>query len=176
MSHLIDALRQEHSDLSELLDIIDREINGSGEPDLDLLHEVLEYCLTYPDQYHHPKEDLIYRALARHDRQIEPAIEDLEAEHEELSELTKELAGVVEDARTKGKNHPAGLRPLAQSFLDYYRQHISKEEHWFFPDALKLLEPSEWAEIEAEVQDPTDPLFKEQAAERLLGLTNRSVN
>jgi hemerythrin-like domain-containing protein len=28
------------------------------DPDFGLLHEILEYCLAYPDQYHHPKEDL----------------------------------------------------------------------------------------------------------------------
>jgi len=175
MSHLIDALQQEHSDMSELLELIDREVNGRADPDLELLHEVLAYCLTYPEQYHHPKEDLIYRALARHDRRAEPAIDDLEAEHEELSQLTRELNSLVEQARSKGKHHPAGLTELARSFLDFYRQHIAKEERWFFADALKLLQPEEWRDIEAEIDDPTDPLFKEQAAERLLGLTGRSA-
>ncbi len=66
MIELIEALRQEHSDIARLLDAIDLQVNG-GSPDFGLLHEILEYLLTYPDQYHHPKEDLIYRALCRHD-------------------------------------------------------------------------------------------------------------
>ena len=175
MVGMIEALRREHAEMSELLDLIDQQINDQDGADLELLHEVLDYCLTYPDQYHHPKEDLIYRAMCRHERALAPAIEDLEAEHEELSILTRELAGLVEDARARGLARPPGLKGLGQSLLELYRQHIAKEEHWLFPDALELLTAEEWADIESEVSDPTDPLFREQAAQRLQSLANRAV-
>ena len=132
MVGMIDVLRQEHKDVARLLDLVEAQIDGTATLDLELLHEVLEYCLTYPDQYHHPKEDLIYRALCEHDRRVEPAIEDLEAEHEELAVLTREFAALVEKARAEGAHSPLGFKALGRSFLDFYRQHMTKEEQWFF--------------------------------------------
>ena len=174
MVGMIDVLRQEHNDVARLLDLVDAQINGKAPLDLDLLHEVLEYCLTYPDQYHHPKEDLIYRALCAHDQRVEPVIEDLEAEHEELAVLTREFATLVEKARADGTHTPLSFKELGQSFLDFYRQHMTKEEQWFFPDALKMLAPEEWSDLEAEVSDPTDPLFREKSADRLRSLLDRA--
>lgn len=175
MSAMIEVLREEHADMARLLDLIDEQVRGPSAPDCELIHEILEYCLTYPDQYHHPKEDLIYRALCRRDRRVTPAIDDLEAEHEELAVRTREFAQVVERARADGAALPDGFDALARSFLDYYRSHMAKEEHLFFPDALKTLTPEEWADLEAQVTDPTDPLFREKAAERLRGLVGRTA-
>ena len=76
----IDVLRQEHKDVARLLGVVDEQINGEAPLDLDLLHEILGYCLTYPDQYHHPKEDLIDRALCEHDQRVEPVVGELDAE------------------------------------------------------------------------------------------------
>ncbi len=162
--------------MAAILDLIDQEVNGPGERDLGLLHEIMEYCLTYPDQYHHPKEDLIYRALCRHDPAVAPAIDDLEAEHEELAVATREVAGLVEQAVTKGTALPEGFERLVQSFLELYRRHIEKEETKFFPSAVRMLSAQEWSEIEAQVTDPTDPLFRQAAADRLRSLLSRGAD
>ena len=173
MAKLMDALHQEHRTLSKLLDILDRELNGDAPADVELLHEVMEYLRTYPDQYHHPKEDLIYQALIRHDQQMSPAIGDLEAEHEELAVLTQELAQVVEQARAAGPADADGLTALGRTFLDYYRQHIAKEERWFFPDAERMLEAREWSELESRVTDATDPIYAGGVSERLRSLVDQ---
>ena len=173
MTKLMDTLRREHLTISKLLDLIEREISGEGPPEADLLHEILEYLVTYPDQYHHPKEDLIYQALCRHDEQLSAAIGDLEAEHEELAILTRELVEVVERARADRAHDPDGLTALARTFLDYYRQHIAKEERWFFPDAERMLEAREWAELEAKVTNATDPIFAPGTNSRLRTLVDQ---
>ncbi len=91
------------------------------------------------------------------------AIDDLEAEHEELAILTREFAAAAARARDGA---PDGFKAVARAFLDYYRQHIAKEESEFFPDALQTLTPEEWRDLEAEVTDPTDRLFRETSSEQ----------
>lgn len=173
MARLMDALHQEHGTIGKLLDILDRELGGEAPPDIELLHEVMAYLRTYPDQYHHPKEDLIYQALCRHDQSLSPAIGDLEAEHEELAILTQELAQVVEQGRRDGRVDADGLAVLGRTFLDYYRQHIAKEERWFFPDAERMLGAREWSELEAKVSDATDPIYTGGVSHRLRSLVDQ---
>ncbi len=176
MARLMDALRQEHVAITKLLDVIDLEVNGEAAPDVDLLHEIVTYLQTYPDQYHHPKEDLIYRALCRHDQRMSPSIGDLEAEHEGLADLTQDLTRVVEQARADGVARPNGLTALARLFLDTYRQNIAKEERWFFPDAERMLEPEEWSDLEAQATDSSDPIYSGQLSNRLKALLDRPSN
>ena len=106
MAAILRALRQEHANLAQLLELIDRQLDGREAPDLDLLRGILDYFLTYPDQYHHPKEDLIYRALCRRDPALAPAIGDLEAEHEELAIATRELSGALDRAVRAAVRNP----------------------------------------------------------------------
>ena len=70
MSKVMNALEQEHLDMGKLLDALERQIvilEGGGTPDYDIVQGVMDYCLTFPDLHHHPKEDLVYRRLAARD-------------------------------------------------------------------------------------------------------------
>jgi hemerythrin-like domain-containing protein len=173
MVAVLGVLRQEHADLARLLDMVEVQLGGDGAPDFALLTGILDYFLTYPDQYHHPKEDLIYRTLCRHDARLGPVIDDLKAEHEELAIATRELSEKLERTCPNGDAPGIGVRRLARSFVETYRRHIDKEEHQFFPEALRTLTPEEWADIEAEITDPTDPLFRGKAPRRLSTLEAR---
>lgn len=173
MVAVLQALRREHADLANLLELLERQLDGAGAPDTGLLRGILDYFLTYPDQYHHPKEDLIYRALCRHDPRLIPVIGDLEAEHEELAIATQELSAALDRARRDGATGGTGVRRLGRFFVEFYRRHMEKEETEFFREALRLLAPEEWADIEAEITDPTDPVFQGKAAPRLSELEAR---
>jgi len=167
MVAVLRVLRQEHADLARLLDMVEAQLGGDGVPDVALLTGTLDYFLTYPDQYHRPKEDPIYRTPCRHDARLGPVIDDLEAEHEELAIAAREFSEALERARRDGDAPGTGVRCLARSFVETYRRHMDKEEHQFFPEALRTLTPEEWADIEAEITDPTDPLFHGMARPRL---------
>ncbi len=173
MVAVLRVLRQEHADLVRLLDMVEVQLGGDRAPDFALLTGILDYFLTYPDQYHHPKEDLIYRSLCRHDARLGPVIDDLEAEHEELTIETREFSEALRRAHREGDAPDTGVQRLARSFVETYRRHMDKEENRFFPEALRTLTPEEWADIEAEVTDPTDPLFRSKAPLRLSTLEAR---
>lgn len=177
MPQLLDILEQEHADMRRLLDLIKVQADTAAAPDLGLLHEILEYCLTYPDQYHHPKEDLIYQALKAHDPDGAGAIDDMVAEHKELAIATRELATTLKaalDAAGSDDARPCrDLRVMLRSFVRTYRDHMRKEDQEFFPYACCALSPEEWESLAAEITDPTDPLMRTQANKRLDSLLSQ---
>lgn len=173
MAAVLQALRREHANLAQLLELIDRELDGREAPDLGLLRGVVDYFLTYPEQYHHPKEDLIYRALCRRDPALAPAIGDLVAEHEELTLATHELSDALDRARRHGANSETGMRRLGRAFVDFYRDHMIKEERGFFVEAERCFTAEEWRDLLAEIADPTDPVFLERAGPAPAALPGR---
>ena len=167
MTTIMQSLRLEHANIARLLEVLEGEVDNGDEADFDLVKSIADYFLTYPDQYHHPKEDLVYRALLAAEPEVGAALDDLEAEHVELAERTKEFAFAV-DRILSGSEAPGDwFDALARSFIRYYRQHMAKEDTGFFVEAERLLGPETFSELEAQVTDPADPLFDLRAADRL---------
>lgn len=173
MSEVIASLRADHANMALLLDALERELRamaGGGAPhcapDYDIVQSVLDYCLTYPDLYHHPQEDAVYERL----RARRPdAAEDLAAIHEqhgELAALTRRLAAAVRLILQDAEVSRAAFGALAHDFLERYRRHMAIEEMTLFPEAERTLEPADWAAIEAAFTRSSDPLFGADVDER----------
>ncbi|MFV2070930.1 MAG: hemerythrin domain-containing protein, partial [Pirellulales bacterium] len=138
MTNILAALRQDHRNLGQLLAVVERQLDrfDSGEtPDYDILLGVLDYCLTYPDRYHHQKEDMVYARLRQLDPTMTESLDDVQAEHRTLAEVTrrfaKALRSVLQDLEVPRETFGQATR----EFLETYRQHIGLEESVFFPAA-----------------------------------------
>lgn len=167
MTTMMEALRLEHANIKRLLDLLAAQLTNMDATDFDLVKSITDYLRTYPDHYHHPKEDLVYRALLEAEPESGASLDDLEAEHVELAERTEEFAFAVERI-LHGKMEPGRwFDELATSYIHYYRQHMAKEDAGFFIEAERVLGPAIFGELEAQVTDPSDPLFDQRAASRL---------
>ncbi|MCH8001646.1 MAG: hemerythrin domain-containing protein [Proteobacteria bacterium] len=162
MTNIIDSLREDHANLAKLLDALERQLGlfDEGEtPDYDIVRGVVDYCLDYPDLYHHPKEDLVLEHLKAADPVAAAAIGDLAAEHQALAALTRRFADAI-DAILQDIQVPRGpFADTARRFLEAYREHMNKEEREFLPAARRALGAADWAEIDARLSQPEDPLF-----------------
>ncbi len=148
--------------MGQLLDAIERQLArfDRGEtPDYDILQGVLDYCLTYPDLYHHPKEDLVYARMQRRDPASAEALGDLQAEHRTLGEITRRFATTVRSILQDLEVPRETFDRTTREFLDSYRAHIGMEESVIFPVAEAGLTEADWASIEAEAKAQSDPLF-----------------
>ena len=170
MTTIMEALRLEHANMARLLEVLERQLGAGEAADFELIKSIADYLTTYPDQFHHPKEDLVYRSLLEAEPDSGAALDDLEAEHVELAERTKEFAFAV--ARIlRGREAPGRwFEELGRGFIAYYRQHMAKEETGFFLEAERVLGPETFGELESRVTDAADPLFDLRAAERLAQL------
>ena len=173
MSKTLEMLRSEHEVMDRLLGILEQQIDlfEKAEPtDYDLMKEIVDYFLTIPDLYHHPKEDLIYVRLRR---RASGDMHDIPAEHEGVSErlhaFSRALISVLMDAEYPREQ----FVDIARNFLDNERRHMQGEEREFFPLAEKELTAEDWSEIDARVARFKDPLTHGETTYRFQAIRER---
>ncbi|MEM7226919.1 MAG: hemerythrin domain-containing protein [Pseudomonadota bacterium] len=165
MAAIIDNLREDHRNMNRLLDKLEGEIapmRGDSQPRLEVIQEAVSYCLTYPDLYHHPMEDLVYGRMV--ERGVSPAqIGDLTAAHRDLAGMTRRLSQMVKSREVADAEQREAFASLIESFVDTYRLHMNAEDKVFFPLAEEKLTSDDWAEIEQELSRMPDPMFGDRA-------------
>ncbi len=169
-------LRLEHRNLSQLLGLLEDQVSAAaaGAPlDGDLLTLACEYFSDYPDQCHHPKEDLLYELLSRRDPGSCAGLKNIAVEHVRLHELTEKLGEAVRRLREAPQAGQREAREVIRDFTRRYRQHMREEEHRFFPLAEKHLSGEDWAALDFAVFDRDDPLLDNATEKRFSALRQR---
>ena len=163
MSQTMEMLQTEHRIMSELLDLLERQVDlfeEGGEVDYDLLGEIIDYFRSYTDLYHHSKEDLVFESLIKRDPEAAVTMGDLEAAHDKVNDYLNRFTRAVVNVLL-GKNVArSAFIAIARDFLDGERRHMTLEETIFFPAAKKALTDEDWKEIDARVAKFRDPLHE----------------
>lgn len=142
------------------------EFERGGDADYDLLRAALDYFLSFPELYHHPKEDMIYERLRARDPDAAQGIGDLRREHESLAARTREFAAGVRAVLDEAQVPRESLVRWGRAFIDLQIAHMRLEEEIFFPAALKALTDADWRSLETEMTREEDPLFGDQVGGR----------
>ncbi len=159
-------LKLEHDHAERLLELIEQQLEFTPSYDLDVLGDITAYFLDYPDQCHHPVEDMVYwRMHARDPDRARPVAHLLE-DHAHISDVTKSLARLVEQASCDGSVLHERLPDEARYFVNCYRKHMQAEEEHFFPLAEALLSDEDWDTLDFQLFDRTDPLYDTGAESR----------
>ncbi len=162
MAKALDTLRQEHRDMEKLLLALERQLQAfaAGQiVDYEIVEDVVDYSLAYPDLCHHPVEDLIYEKVKQRDSGAFGDRIDLEAEHKRLATLTERFSSLLKGVRQETPTPRDWFDKTARDYIDFTRRHMELEERYFFPVAEKMLQAPDWAAIEARLADTEDPLF-----------------
>lgn len=177
MDNVIETLQRDHRNLARLLDLVDAELDrfAAGESaDLELLADVLDYALNYPDLIHHPLEDAIVRRLSAKESAGRAGEPDIAAEHRALGQAARSFAAAIAHvARDAGMPRDAFVR-IGRDFVEKNRRHMASEEQLLLPRALAQLGDEDWAAVGAE-RRIDDPLFGQKPEERYLRLLERLV-
>lgn len=161
MTEIVDVLRQEHGNIEKLLRVLEMELNvfdRSGRPDYEVMRAVIDYFADYPDSCHHPKEDVIFAKLKARDPAAAAAVGNLEAEHEAGAKRLRRVAQAIEAILNDQDLMRDEVDAIIRDFIDQERQHIAMEERFFFPAALKALQPADWADVASDLASRRDPL------------------
>jgi hemerythrin-like domain-containing protein len=176
MSDTLLLLGFEHQSFGELLSLIDEEIRNleTGSPvDIGLLQSVAAYFSDYPDECHHPVEELVLRRLCMRDSDAVPDPDKLSKDHLEIARITKLFATTLGAAASNGDGRTPALGKIMKEFVERYRNHMSMEEEHFFPAAAKALTKEDWAEIDFSVFDRDDPLYNSSTEARFESLRKK---
>ena len=174
MPDTILQLHLEHGRVGKLLDLVDRQladIENLRPPNVPLLQLVLDYLSAYPDECHHPKEDLVYRMLASRYPDRARSLGPLVLEHEQLGRMTQDLRRALGTRMPQEHTSPTDeITERLREFVASYRRHMSMEEQHFFPVALQFLTRNDWAEIDFAVFDQVDPMLDRNVEQRFAQL------
>jgi hemerythrin-like domain-containing protein len=169
MKRIIESLQDEYRSIEKLLLVLEQELGifaRCERPDYEIVRGIISYFQDYPTRCHHPKEVLIFDKLKRRDPSAARMIGDFEAEHREEAARLTNFAQLVESIRT---DHDLARRVFisaGRGFIDNQRQHIEREERLLFPTAVKSLQSEDWAEIDRQLNDWTNPLFNGKIEEK----------
>jgi hemerythrin-like domain-containing protein len=162
MSNIIQILLEEHRNIDKLLLVLERELevfDRSEEPDYEVLRAVIQYFQDYPENCHHPKEDMVFQKLKMRDSAAAARVGDAEDDHKIETLRLHRLVEAVEDILAGREFLRQTFHDVVRDFIEHQRQHMDKEEQLLFPAAVQGLRPDDWADIDARLCDRKDPLF-----------------
>jgi hemerythrin-like domain-containing protein len=177
----IRIIREEHQSLAAVLHgllYLVREIRAHRtEPDFALLGAMVYYIDTFPERFHHPKEDAwLFRLLQLRHPDARDLIDRLQSEHRAGSVKLRQLEQSLLRYQQGGRAEFPVFAAAVESFVAFERNHMRSEETEVIPLAQKYLTPTDWAEIDAAFLDHADPLLGEAVRDDFLDLFRRIVN
>lgn len=92
MASLMNELRTDHRNAAVLLGLLSDQVRTArrgGDPDFELLTDIMHYLTYYADAIHHPREDLVYRQLEAVGKG--DGLVFVETDHRELAEDGRQL-------------------------------------------------------------------------------------
>jgi hemerythrin-like domain-containing protein len=159
---ILDHLLVDHRNMRQLLRILEEEIEAynAGKPgDFDLMKQILEYTLHYPNLIHHPREEMLFRRLLERDSPSKGLVGDLTKDHEELARLTHRFAAAVHNVSHDVELPRAFFAKVAEDYLTRSREHMETEEHKFFPRLMTVFQDEDWEDFDSLAIRGYDPLF-----------------
>lgn len=176
LADLIEALREDHKNISRLLDAFERELEmlaGATTPDYEILRGIANYFCDYPDRCHHPKENAVYEQLRARYPGVVATIGDLRREHRDAAARAQRFRDNIHALFSDAVMPRETVVSAARSFIEAERQHMKMEEQRFFPVAERVLSSEDWQSIEDRLRNERDPLFGESAETSFAWLRER---
>ena len=173
MPKIIEILLEEHQNIEKLLLVLEHELemfDRGARPDYEILQTIIQYFQDYPESCHHPKEEMIFEKLQARDPVAAKGFGDVEAEHELETKRLRSFARAVDSVLADQEFLRENFHLAVHDFIEHQRQHLEKEERLLFPAAVKALQPEDWAEIDARLDDRKDPLFNSVVEEKFHNL------
>lgn len=159
----IQIIKDEHLAISAVLyslRYLVKEMRKGAAPNFPLLKAILDYIVSYPDRWHHPKEDkYLFAAVRRRTREADKLIERLEREHSlgypMVEELKRDLIAFQEGSAEARER----FFTTADRYAELEWEHLHTEEEVFMPIAERVLTAEDWAEIHTAFRENDNPLF-----------------
>jgi hemerythrin-like domain-containing protein len=140
-----------------------------------VLHAILDYIMTFPEQLHHPKEErYLFRAIRERSGAAVPLLDRLQEEHVQGGRLIRLLRSALTafelDAATDKK-----FQSAVEEYVDFHWDHMRREEAFVLPLAEQVLHESDWIAIAQAFKENDSPVSGLKPREQLDHLFRRIV-
>ena len=126
-------------------------------PDYSLMRSIIVYIQEYPEQIHHPLEDMIYSILLKRVDDVE-FVQELITEHTQLEVVTRRLRELLESLPSSIASKEQ-LKQQLSEFLVGQRQHIYTEEIKVYPLVQSVLTKEDWRQLQSMLPILDGPIF-----------------
>ena len=159
----------EHHALSAVLHAmlhLVRDIRDYGdEPDFTLFGAMIFYIDSFPERFHHPKEDqYLFRLLRQRRPQCAPLLDRLHQDHIVGAEKIRTLEQALARYEHGGPAEFSGFFAAVEMYAAFHRDHMQREEREAFPLVEQYLTPGDWDEINAAFLGHSDPMIGADAS------------
>jgi len=156
---MLNRLKVEHGQLLRKLNLLELQyldMCRDKTPDYSLMRSIIVYIQEYPEQIHHPLEDMIYSILLERVDDVE-FVQKLISEHTQLEVVTRELRESLESLPGCTASNEK-LKQQLSGFLVGQRQHIYTEELDVFPLVQSALTQEDWKRLQYMVPILDEPI------------------
>jgi hemerythrin-like domain-containing protein len=146
---LMKALRAEHQHMGTVMQLFTNQlkaIEGGELVDTHVLYEIMHYMVTWPDRFHHPREDLIYARVAEVDPKAADDVDTLQRDHDHTA---KRGHAVLQDIERWRLGEVSGMVVVTsgQAYIEHIYEHMNLEEKIIFPHIEETLTLQDWREL-----------------------------
>lgn len=145
VTNVIDLLSAQHRRMFEVLDALEAEV-AKLERDEPLtpyvIDNALEFIAAYPDRFHRPLEQRVYRLLAANDGAEDESATAAAAAEQEHPVLTRKVGRVIDLLRATRRWPLLPQAPLidaARSLVAGLRAHMTFEEETILPRIRRVV-------------------------------------
>jgi len=154
MPHIIEKLQQEHREFRTFLSLFDAQLDKfrrGRAPNYELIDALLDFFTSFPDEWHHQKEDLVYDAVIVKAGSMTDSLTNLRAEHERLEIGARGFENRMAHLR-RGSDLPMSeIVTSGETYGRLLRHHMVKEDQVFFPLAEQILSDQDWYTIDTQI-------------------------
>jgi len=159
------SLQVEHRGLRQLLALLQcklQRLEQGDSPDFNLIEDTINYIENYLERYHHPKEDIIYQYIIKHNLDSQGKFAKAVKEHSTFKQLTQPLRTTLQSILLDIIIPNEVSAHQLKTFIEAQQSHVDYEDNYIFPLIEQSLSDKQWAEISLLIpKQEADPLFGE---------------
>ena len=148
----------DHKHMQRLLDVFEALLTQLGKQDRDpatlsMILEALDYFSVYPDQWHHPVEDLVFEHLLGKPVDVRDVINRTLKEHHQIALATRKMNSLFYAVANDAAVERELLLGAAQDYIDLQRKHLQRENEILLPLVADMLTATDWEDIHSRLQE-----------------------
>ena len=146
---MLRALYAEHRHMASVMRLFSEQLDAieAGElVDTHVVYEIMDYMVSWPDRFHHPREDLIYGRAAELDSAAADNVDSLQRDHDQMSRSGDEVLRNIQLWRD-GEMAGRALVKSGRAYVDHLYEHMNSEEQVVFPQIERIFSAEDWREL-----------------------------
>ena len=179
MKPILDKLHNDHKNFAQLLSFLEKQLYLLEEcehSDLTSILDAIKYMKEYPDNVHHPLENIVFKYFLEHHEEAHEKIVELLHEHDEMPLLTENLLGMLSDALADIPQERKELCDYLKKYISIQKEHMNQEEVYVYPILSSTLDENDWEKIDSELALIDDPLFGKNVEKAYQGLFQQIIS